>query len=291
MIEKEDLLTKISNKKNGKKLLLLIIGTLIGAFSFNMFYGPYEVIPTGSTGLAFILIQFIKIDISAMTFIVNFSLLLLGLFVYKKEYAMKYLLITIIYPIFLRATSIITTQIDLENTSLFLIMVFGGIISGLSSGLIRKSNFTPGGFSVIFDILNDKFHISIGTASLIANLTMIFLSSFTFGLNNALYAIVAMFVASYIMDKVIIGISNKKVFYIITKEPDIIKDCIIDKFHYTVTIVKTKKGIRKKRMLMCVIPTIEYIELKEAIKKLDPKAFFLIVDTYDSSVKKNCKNM
>ncbi|MBQ9854100.1 MAG: YitT family protein [Bacilli bacterium] len=291
MIGKEDILTKIENKQLGKKFFLLILGTLIGAFAFNIFYGPYNVVPTGSTGLAFILIQFIKIDISTMTLIVNSLLLLTGLFVYKKEYAAKYLLITIIFPVFLKATSLITSQIDLENTSLFLIMVFGGTISGLSSGLIRKSNFTPGGFSVIFDILNDKLHISIGSASAIINLTMIAISSFTFGLNNALYAVIAMIVASYVMDKIIIGISNKKVFYIITKEPDIIKDCIIDKFHYTVTIIKTKNGIRKKRMLMCVIPTIEYIELKEAIKKLDPNAFFLIVDTYDSSVKKNCKNM
>lgn len=286
MIEKENLLLKINNKNYGKRFFLLILGTIIGAFAFNIFYGPYSVVPTGSTGLAFILIQFIKIDISTMTLIVNVLLLLIGLIFYKKEYALKYLLITLIYPIFLRATSIVTSHIDLKNTSLFLIMVFGGIISGLSSGLIRKSNFTPGGFSVIFDILNDKLHISIGSASMIINLIIIFLSSFTFGFNNALYAVVAMLVASHIMDRVIIGISNNKVFYIITKEPEIIRDCIINKFKYNVTIVKTKKGNRHKRMLMCVIPTIEYITLRDTIKKIDQDAFFLIIDAYDTSIKK-----
>ena len=44
-------------------------------------------------------------------------------------------------------------------------------------------------------------------------------------------------------------------------------------------------------MLMCVVPTIEYLKLKELVNEIDPKAFFLIVDTYESSVKKNCKYM
>jgi len=100
-----------------------------------------------------------------------------------------------------------------------------------------------------------------------------------------------MIATSYIMDKVIIGISNNKVFYIVTDKPHEIKDCIIDKFHYSATLIKTKNGFYKKQLLMTVIPTIEYMSLKGIITKLDPDAFFLIVDTYESSVKKNCKNM
>ena len=284
------ILETIEKRDYGKRFFFLILGTLIGALAFNIFYGPYNVIPTGSTGFAFLLIQFIPLKISEMTFIVNFLLFLIGLLCYRGRYAVKYLFITIIYPIFLSATSLFTEKISLGETSLFLVMIFGGVLSGLSSGLIRKSNFTPGGFSVIFDILYDKLHISIGTASMIVNFILISCSALIFGLNSALYAIIAMFVTSYIMDKVIIGISNNKVFYIVTEKEDIIRDCIIDKFHYNVTIIKTRPQ-RKKKLLMVVIPTIEHLALKDTIKKIDEKAFFLIVDTYESSVKRNCKNM
>jgi len=286
-----EILAKISNKNYGQNFFLLIVGTLIGAFSFNLFYYPYNVIHTGSTGLAVLINEFLNIDPSIMIFIVNSLLLLLGLIIYKKDYAIKYLLITIIYPIFVKSTTLITNHIDLEQSSLFLIMVFGGVLSGLSSGLIRKSGYTPGGFSVIFDILYQKFHISIGRASIIINVTMILISSLIFGLDKALYAIIAMIVASYVMDKVIIGISNNKVFYIVTSRPHEIRDCIIDRFHYSATIIKTKQHFLRKKLLMTVIPTIEYLALKEIITKIDPNAFFLIVDTYESSVKKNCKNM
>lgn len=285
------ILYNITNKNYGKNFFLLIVGTLLGALAFNLFYQPYDVIPTGSTGLSVLVNEYFKIDQAIMIFIINFIMFLIGLIVYKPKYATKYLLITIIYPVFVKATTLITNNIDFEHSSLFLIMIFGGIFSGLSSGLIRKSGYTPGGFSVIFDILHDKIHISIGTASVIVNVIMISISSLIFGLDKALYAIIAMIATSYVMDKVIIGISNNKVFYIITNHPQEIRDCIIDKFHYSVTIVKTKNGLRKKKLLMTVIPTVEYLALKETVIKLDREAFFLIVDTYESSVKKNCKNM
>ena len=284
------IIEQLEKRNLGKRSFFLVLGTLIGALAFNIFYRPYSVIPTGSTGFAFLLTQFIPIEISIMTFIVNFVLFLIGLLYYDLKYAIKYLIITIIYPIFLASTYLFTSKINLENTSLFLIMIFGGVLSGLSSGLIRKSNFTPGGFSIIFDILYEKMHISIGTASLTVNLIMILASGFIFGLNNALYAIIAMLVTSYVMDKVIIGISDNKAFYIVTKHPEEIRDAIINKFHYNVTIINTKEA-RKKKTLMVVIPTIEHLALKDSIKKIDEDAFFLIVDAYESSVKKNCKNM
>lgn len=285
-----NVIKQIERRNLGSRFFFLVLGCLIGALAFNIFYKPYNVIPTGSTGFAFLLTQFLPIEMSLMTFIVNFILFLIGLCYYDLKYAIKYLIITIIYPIFLTSTLALTSKINLENTSLFLVMIFGGILSGFSSGLIRKSDMTPGGFSIIFDILNEKLHISIGKASLTVNILMILTSAFIFGLNNALYAIIAMLVTSYVMDKVIIGISDNKVFYIITKHPDDIRDCIINKFHYNVTIINTKNA-RKKKMLMIVIPTIEHLALKESIKKIDKDAFFLIIDSYESSVKHYWKNM
>ena len=164
---------------------------------------------------------------------------------------------------------------------------------GFSSGLIRKSQFNPGGFSVLFDLMNKYLHISIGVSSIIINTILVVASGFIYGFPSALYAIVSLLVSSYIVDRVIIGISDNKVFYIVTKKPLEVRDYVMDKLHYSVTIIKARGGYsnKKEKMLMCVVPTIEYVKLKEIIKEIDKEAFFLIVDTYESSVKKNCKNM
>ena len=109
----------------------------------------------------------------------------------------------------------------------------------------------------------------------------------------AIYAIISLLVSSYIVDRVTIGISDNKVFYIITERPIEVKEYVNDKLNYDITIVNARGGYtnKKKKMLMCVVPTIEYVKLKEIVNEIDNKAFFLIVDEYEKKVRKKCKNM
>lgn len=288
-----DIVNRLYKKNFGKNIFLFAMGMLISAMAFNLFFEPYSVIPGGSGGLSFLIADVFGGDISLVTLIVCLLLMLMGLIFFGFDYAVMMLAYTILYPSFLKASTLITRLIDLENTSLFLIMVIGGAASGFSTGLVRKSGFNPGGFTVIYDILKKYFYISVGTSTLIINSIMIVASGFIFGFENAIYAIISLLVSSYIVDKVIIGISDNKVFYIITNKPFEIRDYIINKLHYSVTVVNARGGYtnKKRKMLMCVVPTIEYLKLKELVSEIDPKVFFLIVDTYESSVKKNCKNM
>ena len=144
----------IINKRNlGMKIFLFVMGMLISALAFNLFYEPYNVVPSGSGGLALLVSKFIPVDLSLIVFVINIILLLIGLIFFGYGYAVKMLTITILYPSFLKATTLITRHIDFENTSLFLIMLIGGALLGLSSGLIRKSGFNPGGFSPLYDVL------------------------------------------------------------------------------------------------------------------------------------------
>jgi len=261
--------------------------------AFNLFFNPYDVVPTGSSGLALLLSRFINVDVSLITFAISLLIFIIALIFFGWNYALRIIPVTIFYPSFIKATTLITRFIDLENTSLFLIMVFGGAMLGLSTGLIRKSGYNPGGFVVLYDIMNKYFYMSIGKSGMLINGIMIIVSGFIFDMHNAIYAIISLLVSSYIVDRVIIGISDNKVFYIITNKPVEIRDYIMDKLHYSVTVVNARGGYtnKKRKMLMCVVPTIEYLKLKELVSEIDSKVFFLIVDTYDSSLKKNCKNM
>lgn len=289
----EKFLYDLNKKYLGKKIFFFSMGLLISAFAFNLFFNPYDVIPTGSSGLALIIGEFISVDISLIILVVNLGLLILGLIFFGIDYAIKMLAVTFLYPFFVTSTGLVTKFIDLENTSLFLMMVFGGGMLGFSSGLVRKSGYNPGGFNVLFDLMHKYLHISIGNSSTIINLILIVVSGFIMGFNSSVYSVIALLVSSYIVDRVIIGISDNKVFYIVTKKPLDVRDYIVDKLHYSVTVLPARGGYtnKKKTMLMCVVPTIEYVKLKELVRKIDKDVFFLIVDAYDTSVKQNCKNM
>ncbi len=291
-----DFLFDLRKKNFWKNLFLFFIGLFIAAFAFNLFYDRYNVVAGGTTGLSILLANFMTVDISIILLILNLICLVIGLAFLGWDYAVKMLAVTFLYPLFVKCSLFFTNMIDLEDTSLFLIMVVGGGLTGFGNGLIKNSGYSPGGFYALYDVMHKYFHVSLGMANTIINFTLISLGGLIFGLEKAIYAIISLLVSSYIVDRVTLGISDNKVFYIITEKPLIVQEYITDKLNYDVTIVNARGGYtnKKKKMLMCVVSTNEYVKLKELVCEIDSKAFFLIVDTYESSVKKRmekCKNM
>lgn len=286
-------LSDLHKKHFLENLILFLFGVAISAFALNLFYQRYNVVAGGSTGLSVLLSSLMDIDISLIVLILNLICLLIGLIFFGFEYAGKMLAITFIYPLFVKLTLYLTNAIDLEDTSMFLVMIMGGGLTGYANGLIRNSGYSPGGFYSLYDIMNKYLHVSIGTANIIINGVLISLGGLYFGLEKAVYAIISLLVSSYVVDRVTIGISDNKVFYIITDRPLEVKEYVNDKLNYDITVISARGGYtnKKKKMLMCVVSTIDYVKLKEIVYEIDNKAFFLIVDAYESTVKKKCKNM
>ena len=283
-----DFIEELHKKNFAKNLFTFLLGAIIAAFAFNLFYQRYNIVAGGSTGFATILSNFSRFDVSVIVLIIQLSCLIIGLIFFGWEYAIKMLAITFIYPFFIKGTSYITDLINLEDTSLFLAMVVGGGLTGFGNGLIRNSGYSPGGFYSLYDVFSKYLHTSLGTANTVINGILITAGGLIFGLDRAIYAIISLLISSYIVDRVTIGISDNKVFYIITEKPFEVKEYVNDKLNYDITIVSARGGYtnKKKTMLMCVVPTIEYVKLKELVLELDKKAFFLIVDAYESSVRR-----
>lgn len=273
---------KLRNKNAYKNFFMFIMGLLISSIAVSVLYKPYDIVTSGSTGIAIMLTKIVDIDLSLMILVVCSLLLVIGFAVFGIQYGSKNILITILSPIFVKAASLLLNIIEFEEVSLFLLAILAGILSGIGSGLIRKSGYFTGGLGVIYDILNVKFKISIGTASMICNTIIMIVSLFIFGLSNCIYGFVALYVSSLVLDRVMIGVSNNKAFYIVTKEYKEIKEYIVSNLNHTVTIVNARGGYskKKKKMLLCVIPTLEYIKVKEIIRGIDKDAFFLITDSY-----------
>lgn len=270
-------------KKNAyKNFFTYIMGVLLGGIAVSVLYEPYGIVTSGSTGIAILLNKIVNIDLSLMIFVVCSILLILGFVVFGIEYGTKNILITIISPVFVKAATLINYVVDFKEVSMLLLAVFAGILSGLSTGLVRKSGYSPGGLGVVYDIINRKFKISVGNASLICNSIIMIVSLFSFGISGFIYGFIALYVGSYVTDRVMIGISNNKAFYIVTKKSSDVKEYIINKLNYTVTVLNAKGGYtnKKRKMLMCVVPTLEYVKLKEMIREIDKDAFFLITDSY-----------
>ena len=242
---------RLKNENFWKNFCLFMIGMLCSSISVSAFFEPNGIVTTGSTGLSIVLNQFIKIDLALFVFAISSILLVLDFAVFGISHGSKNILGTILFPIFIKASSIINSYVLFDNTSLFLLILVGGVLSGIGFGLVKKSGFSLG-------------------------------SLFVFGLDKCIYSFIGLYISSYVGDKIMLGISQNKAFYIVTSKPIIVKDYIINNLKHTVTIVNASGAYsdKKKKLLLCVLPTREYTFVKEVIKEIDKKAFFLITDSY-----------
>lgn len=283
---KEDykaLLNKIYSKEKIKRYTELLIGSLLVATSFNIFCLPNNLVSGGISGFSIITEHLFRLDPSTVIITIDIILLIISYFLLGKEKTMSSVLGSLIFPLFVKLTSNIGNYIQIESNQLLLSTLFAGLIQGAGAGLIFKAGFSLGGTDVINQIISKYFKVSIGNAMYFSDGLIVLISGIVFGINKIMYAVVLLYLISYITDRVILGVSNSKAFYIITDNEQEIKSFIIKELHHSVTVFKAKGGYLKENenVLMCVLPTKEYYKFKEGILQLDKNAFFVVTDAYE----------
>ena len=283
--KKNDLkiLEKINSKSSIKRHLQLLIGCLLIATSYNLFLVPNNIVAGGVAGFAIIINHLFNIDNSLVILIGSIFLLILSYFLLGKEKTKATILGSLLFPVCVNLTQNIGNIIDIDTNQLLLISVFGGVVYGFGAGLIYKAGFTTGGTDIINQILSKYLKISMGNSMLYCDGTIVLLTAFIFGPTQFMYSIIILYVISYMSDRVILGVSDSKAFYIVTEEEEKIKEYILKYLNHGVTVFNAKGGYAKEnqKVLMCVLPTKDYYKLKEGIHEIDPHSFFVVTDAYE----------
>ncbi len=275
---------KIHQKQLIKRSLMLLIGLLISAIVYNLFLLPVNLVTGGSGGIATITNYVYEIDPALMILIVSLACGLLSIFYLGFEDTIAITAATIIYPIFVKLTSPITDLIFIDYHDMFLVAIYTGVIGGFANGLMYKSGYSSGGLPVISQILKKYYNIPIASTSGVMNAIIVIIGALFFGWTKAMYALILIYINSLVINKILLGISNNKAFYIITTETDKIKEYIIRTLEHSVTIFDVKSGLLSKKInvILTVIPTNDYYKLTEGIKMIDDKAFFVVTDAYET---------
>lgn len=287
--KKIDNIVDIVKKKNiGKRYIELILGCLIVAFAFNLFFLKYDIVCFGISGIAIVLSEF-GVNPSLFIMICNIFLLIIAFFVLGSDNMKNQLVGAFSYPIFVEITSLITNKIDLGNTEMIVVAILGGVFAGVGYGLIYKSNFSTGGTDVIIEIICKFFKLSMGNASLIVNGIIVVIGKIVFSWDIVLYAILVSYLISMFTDKVLLGISKSKAFYIVTDrdKDDLVIDFLLSIPEVGTTIIDAEGGYSSDRqtLMLAVVPTRSYFIVKEGLKEIDNNIFFLVCDSYEVSKK------
>lgn len=274
---------EVEKKTRVKRYINFTIGCLLVAIAYNLFLASNDIVSGGVGGIAIILNELFGLTNSLVMLIGNIILLILSYFLLGKESTKSTILGALLLPIFIELTSHINVWLELDTSQLLLSSVFGGVIYGFGLGMIFKAGFTTGGTDILNQIISKYAKISIGKSMLLCDGSIVFLSGFVFGPTKVMYAIIVLYITSLISDRVILGVSDSKAFYIITDKEEAIKEYILSVLNHGVTIFNAKGGYAKESqtVLMCVLPTKDYYRLKAGITEIDHNAFVVVTDAYE----------
>ena len=267
------------------RCVVIILGVFLLALNYNLFLLPNHLVIGGTSGLSIVFQSLFGWDPNTFLYITSFVLLLLSfLFLGKKETGVS-IIGSILYPFFVTLTrplaEVLQCYVSFDNILLLLLAV--GLLYGTANGIIYKVGFNTGGSDIIMKILHKYLHMPEGKSTFVTQILIIFAGGFIYGMNHFIYAIIILVIYTSIVDKIIIGISDSKLFFIHTKKWRKVEDYILHELHTGVTIIDAKGGFSREKntVLMCVVPNKDYYLFKEMVLQIDPNAFLVINDCYE----------
>ena len=263
--------------------IFLLAAGIINAFGVTLFLFPVKLYDSGVSGLSMLLDQITPayLNISFFLIVINFPIFIFGA---KKQginftiyslftigiYSLFSYLIMNVFPIDVSLVS------PLAGEDLLLCAIFGGVISGVGSGLTIRFGGAIDGIDVLSVVFAKKIGISIGTFVMIFNLILYVICGIVIGsFILPLYSIVTYFVGSKTVDFITDGFDRSKCAMIVTTKANEITDALKENFGSSGTIVNAVGGYTKenKQIVYFILNRFQMNKLKEIIREIDEKAF------------------
>ena len=277
------LMEYINKKSLVKRTIEFIIGCFLIALAYNIFVVPNNLVPGNVGGLAVIFNRLFNISNSIVILILNIFLLILSYILLGKEKTKATILGSLLLPVFVSLTENINIWLQIDTSQVLLSSIFGGIIYGFGAGMVFKAGFTTGGTDIINQIICKYGKTSMGKSMLMSDGLIVLSSGVVFGINNMMYSILMLYIISLMADRVVLGVSESKMFMIVTDKEEEVRKFILKELGQKITVFNAHGGYKKKleNVIMTVLPTKDYYLLKEGIKTIDENAFYIITDSYE----------
>ncbi|MGG6309554.1 YitT family protein [Paenibacillus macerans] len=278
-----------SDKLTGfiKTLLPILLGTAIYAFGLLYFILPNHLMEGGVTGITLLLNYAFNISPSLSNLLLNIPLFLLG---WKILGGRQIILtgigigsLTFFLWLFERMIKGGWILPFVTETDYILVSLYAGVTLGAGLGIVFRFGGTTGGSDIVARILGRKYGFSMGQVILTLDIVIIGLSLFYIRKENILYTLVAVFIASKVIDFIQEGAYSAKAFTIISDHAPAIADIITKEMDRGVTLIPAVGAYSKqaKHMAYCVVSRQEIRRLQGIAKSVDPRAFIIISDVHD----------
>ena len=280
---------RLTKQLSWRNFAQLFLAGCINAFGVTVFLAPVRLYDSGISGTAILLSQLTPLPLSAFLLLLNVPLFLFGL---KKQgvvftvyslfavtvYAWGSWMITDVLPIDVAMAS------PLAGEDLLLCALFGGVISGIGSGLTIRSGGAIDGMDVLAVTFAKGLNITVGTFVMIYNVALYVLCGAVLGSwVLPLYSIVTYAAGLKTIDFIAEGIDRSKAVMIVTDHPEEINAALLEAFSCGTTRIAAVGGYSnaEKTLIYFVVNRFQISRVRSMVRGLDPKAFVTITDVAD----------
>lgn len=264
------------------KYALIVVGAAFYAAGFEFFLYPNSIIVGGVNGLSMIINYLTGLPVGVMSVIINIPLFIIA----WKEFGTKFVVGSLVGMLLSSALiDVFALAQYVATDDMLLACIIGGAVKGFGLGVIYYAGATTGGTDIIAKFVRLKFpYINFGTLVLMTDAVIVLAFAIIFKkFEAAMYAVIAMFVASKVIDLALYGINNSNVCYIISDKSDRLVSEITAHLKRGVTILEGEGAYsrKNKQVLLCVVKRTQIAAVRKIIRTVDENAFFVITDAKD----------
>jgi uncharacterized membrane-anchored protein YitT (DUF2179 family) len=259
---------------------LIALGAFIQAIAVRLFLVPANLASGGVTGIAQIIEKLLhpSIGIGLMVFLGNVPLFIIGWrYLGGPRFAIRTALAIVVYSFF---TDFLIRFLPAHGLTddIVLNALYGAVVSGIGYGLVYRGQGSSGGSDILVRILTHWRNIPMTQSYLITDAAVILAAGFVFGWKEALYALITLYVSGLVVDTTMEGAGTVRTALIITSEPQIVADKIMEELERGVTILAGTGAYTgaERPVLYCVVTRSEVPLLKTIVHEADAKAFMVV---------------
>ncbi|TVX85283.1 YitT family protein [Paenibacillus agilis] len=271
--------TKTSIGKIMQRVFFVTLGAILMAVSLELFLVPNQMTDGGIAGISIILSYLTGIPLGVYLFLLNLPFLIIG----YKQIGKTFALSTLLGISVMSVSTVLLHNVEPFVTNSFLAVVYGGMILGIGVGLVIRFGGSLDGTEIVAILFDKRSPFSVGETVMIFNLFIMVLAGFVFGWQEAMYSLLAYYIAFKMIDITIEGLNDSKSVWIISDNYKEIGDALQYRLGRGVTYLNGEGGFSgdDKKVIFTVITRLEESKLKTIVEELDEQAFLAIGNIHD----------
>ena len=261
-----------------KEYVIITIGTFLIASATYLFMIPSNVVVGSISGLSLILSNFIPIPMSAILFIFNIGLLIVGFIFLGREFGAKTVYAAIMIPTFLSLWEIAFPNNKSLTGDVLIDMISYLLIVGIAQAMLFRINASSGGIDVIAKLMNKYLHVDLGKAMTLSGMCIAVASIVVYDTKSLILGMLATYGNGIILDNYINGFNRRKRVCILSEEHQKVRDFIMNDLKRGVTLYQAVGGFKNDERIeiVTILTRSEYGALMKYLDEVDENAFVTV---------------